>query len=349
MNSRCCSQRLKASEFKHRDKGLSSATVDSSEARVESAAAMTSSLKLILDRLLQGIAVLLIVSALTFALLAAAGGDAVTALQHNPQVSEETLNRLRHVYGLDQPLALRYLRWLGGAARGRLGDSIYFQRPVAEVLWPRWWRTLALALAALLLAWPVALLLGVAAAWRTGAWLDRLCSLLVLVGASTPRLLLALVALTVAARAAPATDATALNHSIWLPALVLSVPLLALFLAQTRECVTAALGQEHVRVARAKGLPERRILLRHVLRPALNPLISVFGYSLGGVLSGSIIVEQVLDWPGLGQLSVAAVLSRDVPLLLGVVLLAAAAVLVGNLLADLLLCWNDPRLRNEES
>jgi peptide/nickel transport system permease protein len=315
---------------------------------------MTSAIKLILDRLLQGVVVLLLVSALTFALLAAAGGDALTALQHNPQVSEETLNRLRHVYELDQPLAVRYLRWLSGVVRGRLGDSIYFRRPVAEVLWPRWWRTLTLALAALLLAWPVALVLGIVAARRAGRWLDRLCNVLVLVGASTPRLLLALVAFAVAVRVAPfnaglPVETAARSHSIWLPALVLCVPLLALFLAQTRECVAAVLEQEHVQVARAKGLPERSLLLRHVLRPALNPLISVFGYSLGSVLSGSVIVEQVLDWPGLGQLSVIAVLSRDVPLLLGVVLLAAAAVLIGNLVADLLLRWNDPRLRDEEN
>src|ERR1051325_5915171 len=121
MNSRCRNQRMDASEFNHRGKGLSSIIVDSSDSRVESAAAMTSSLKLVFDRLLQGGAVLLLVSALTFALLAATGGDALTALQHNPQVSEETLNRLRHVYGLDQPLALRYVRWLAGVARGRLG------------------------------------------------------------------------------------------------------------------------------------------------------------------------------------------------------------------------------------
>src|SRR5581483_11841514 len=164
---------------------------------------MTAALKLIFDRLLQGVVVLLLVSALGFALLAAAGGDALTALQHNPQVSEETLNRLRHVYGLDQPLAVRYLRWLSGVARGRLGDSIYFQRPVAEVLWPRWWRTLGLSLVALLLAWLIAFVLGVAAARRAWGWLDRLCSILVLVGASTPRLLLALLALGVAARTAP--------------------------------------------------------------------------------------------------------------------------------------------------
>lgn len=312
---------------------------------------MTAAIKLLLDRLLQGVVVLLLVSALAFALLAAAGGDALTALQHNPQVSEETLDRLRRVYGLDQPLPVRYLRWLSGAARGRLGDSIYFQRPVAEVLWPRWWRTLALSLAALWLAWPVALGLGIAAARRAGGWLDRLCSVLVLVGASTPRLLLALVALAMAVRVAPFNTGlpleTARGHSIWLPALVLCGPLLALFLAQTRECVAAALEQDHVRVARAKGLPERSLLWRHVLRPALNPLISVFGYSLGSVLSGSVIVEQVLDWPGLGQLSVIAVQSRDVPLLLSVVLLAAAAVLISNLLADLLLRWNDPRLRDE--
>jgi peptide/nickel transport system permease protein len=169
--------------------------VDTRKQHVESDVVMVSILKLIFHRLAQGLVVLLLISALSFALLATAGGDAMTALQHNPRVPEETLNRLRHVYGLDQPLTVRYLRWLANAASGRLGDSIYFQRPVAEVIWPRWWRTFAIAVLALWLACPLALLLGIAAARRTGTWLNRLCSAFVLIGASTPRLLLALIAL----------------------------------------------------------------------------------------------------------------------------------------------------------
>ncbi|NOT63549.1 MAG: ABC transporter permease [Acidobacteria bacterium] len=309
--------------------------------------------KLVGNRLWQGLIVLLMVSALSFALLATAGGDALTALQQNPQVSEETLNRLRQVYGFDQPLVVRYARWLAGAARGQLGDSIYYQRPVAEVIWPRWWRTFSVAALAFGLAGPLALWLGLTAAQHANRWphrwLDRGCDAVVLLGASTPRLLLALAALAWMTQATPhSATSSSRTYAVWLSALVLSVPLFALLLAQTRECLAAMQTQDHVRVARAKGLPERSVWFRHVLRPALNPLISVFGFSLGGVLSGSAVVEQVLDSPGIGQLSVIAVQSRDVPLMLGVVLVAATAVLLSNLLADLLLRWNDPRLRDEE-
>ena len=134
-----------------------------------------------------------------------------------------------------------------------------------------------------------------------------------------------------------------------LAALVLSVPLVALFLAQTREGLREALGEEFVRVARAKGLGERRVVFGHAIRGALNPLVTVFGYSLGGVVSGSVIVETILGWPGLGQLSVVAVRSRDVPLLMAVVVVTSTAVLAGNLIADILLRLNDPRISWEES
>jgi peptide/nickel transport system permease protein len=130
---------------------------------------------------------------------------------------------------------------------------------------------------------------------------------------------------------------------------VLAVPLVALFLAQTRESLRAALAEDFVRVARAKGLPERTVIFRHAMRAALNPLITIFGYSLGSVIGGSVVAEYVLGWQGIGSLSVIAVLNRDVPLLMGVVVTTATAVLLGNLVADLLLRLNDPRLRLEEN
>ena len=312
-------------------------------------------LKLILSRLLQGVVVLLVVSALTFWLLAAAGGDALTALSAEPMVSQTALAELRRVYGLDQPLIVRYLRWLTDAARGRLGYSHYYHAPVLTIAGPRLGRTLLLAGLALLFAWMVALTLGALAARRRGGWLDKLSEAVVLLTASLPRLVLALAALALAARTglfAVGTPGSGLAAELGNPArvlvsaLVLAVPLIALFLAQTREGLGAALEEDFVRVARAKGLPERAVVLRHALRAALNPLITIFGYSLGSIVGGSIIVETVLGWPGLGQLSVTAVVSRDVPLLLGVVLITATAVLVGNLVADILLRLNDPRLRD---
>ncbi len=309
-------------------------------------------LKLILSRLLQGILVLLVVSMLTFALLAAAGGDALTTLRNDPLVSDRTLEEQRRVYGLDQPLTVRYVRWLGGIARGEMGESFSFRAPVWTILWPRLLNTLSLAIVALLLAWAVALPLGSAAARRPRGWLDKLCGTVVMLASSTPRIVLALVALAFAARTSlfnigGGAGGSLLN--ILLPAFVLSVPLIALFLAQVRDGLGAALREEFVRVARAKGLSERVVMLRHALRAALNPLITIFGYSLGGLVSGSVIVETVLGWPGLGLLSVLAVRSRDVPLLMGVVLVTSTAVLVGNLIADVLLRFNDPRLREDSA
>ena len=310
-------------------------------------------LKLIISRLWQGVVVLLVVSALTFGLLAAAGGDAVSELASDPKVSPAALAEMRRVYGLDAPPPARYLRWLADFARGRLGHSFYFHAPVASVLAPRLLRTLLLSLVALALAWAAALALGVQAARHAGGWWDRASEVVILLAASTPRIVLALAALALAVSTSLFPVGGGAEGALSLPrllpaAVVLAVPLVALFLAQTRESLRDALAADFVRVARAKGLPERSVVLRHAMRAAANPLITIFGYSVGGVVSGSVIVESVLDWPGLGSLAVRAAVERDVPLLMAVVMTTATAVLLGNLLADILLRLNDPRLRDEE-
>ena len=309
-------------------------------------------LRIVLNRLLQGVLVILIVSALTFALLAAAGGDALSSLSSDPLVSEGTVRALRHTYGLDQPLAVRYWRWLSGILSGEMGYSLYYHTPVWSIIRPRLLGTLALAAVALLIAMTIALTLGSLAARRPRGWADRMASAVVLVAASSPRIVLALIALALFARspsfAAPGGSGLSGGFSlirVFIPALILSVPLVALFLAQARDGLRLALREEFVQVARAKGLSERAVILRHALRSALNPLITIFGLSLGSLISGSVIVETVLGWPGLGQLSIVAVQARDVPLLMGLVLITATAVLIGNLAADILLCLNDPRLR----
>jgi len=314
-------------------------------------------LKLILSRALQGVVVLLVVSALTFALLAAAGGDALGELAGEQGASEATLQELRRVYGLDEPLAARYAHWLSNLARGRMGESFYYHAPVASIIWPRLLRTLALSAAALALALSFSLVLGALAARRRGGAWDRASEFIILLTASTPRIVLALIALAIVARTSwfpvgGAGGETLADFSLLRllpPAIVLALPLVALFLAQAREGLSAALAQDFVQVARAKGLPERAVIMRHALRDALNPLITLFGYASGSVVSGSVIVETVLGWSGLGALSVNAVRHRDVPLLMGVVIVTATAVLAGNLLADILLRLNDPRLRPRPS
>jgi peptide/nickel transport system permease protein len=310
-------------------------------------------LKLILSRALQGVLVLVVVSALTFALLAAAGGDALGELASEGGASEAALAELRRVYGLDQTFATRYFYWLVNLARGRMGESFYYHAPVATIIAPRLWRTLALAAVALCLALSFSLALGALAARRPGSLWDRASELVILLTASTPRIVLALVTLAVVARtswfpvggAGAETLADFRPLRILPPAIVLALPLVALFLAQAREGLAQALAQDFVQVARAKGLPERVVIMRHALRDALNPLITLFGYASGSVVSGSVIVETVLGWSGLGALSVNAVRHRDVPLLMGIVMVTATAVLAGNLFADILLRLNDPRLR----
>lgn len=310
-------------------------------------------LKLIFYRFAQAALILLLISFLVFVLLASAGGDAISALQTNEQISEQTLETLRRLHGLDRPLPVRYGMWLGELAGGNLGKSIYFQAPVWNVIQPRFWNTIALAMAAMSIALAFASTLGLAAARRTGSLADRFCDLSILLTSSTPRLVLAILALSLLARTSLIGGTTTdLPTGTWIlrllpPAFILSVPLIALLLAQTRAAVSATLKEDYVQVARAKGVSERLILVRHALRPALNPLITTFGASLGGLMSGSVIVEQVLNWPGLGQLSVIAVRSRDAALLMGIVLVTSAAVLFGNLLADVMLRLNDPRLRQE--
>jgi peptide/nickel transport system permease protein len=310
-------------------------------------------LKLILSRLLQGVLALLIISFLIFALLTRAGGDAVSMLDSSKR-SEETAENIRRIHGLDQPLIERYGNWLAHAARGDLGHSLVLHAPVWNLLRRPLLRTGVLAAVALSIAWAISLMLGAAAARRAGSLIDRFCSVIILLAASTPRLALALLALAFISSTplfdaiGPATNSSAgvLSFRVIPPAIVLSVPLIAIFLAQTRVALKEALDEDFVRVARARGAPEWMILLRQALRPAAGPLITIFGLSLGGVMSGSVIVETVMGWPGLGQLTVSAVETRDTPLLLGVTLAAAAAVMAGNLAADILQRLNNPRLRS---
>jgi peptide/nickel transport system permease protein len=316
--------------------------------------------KLIAYRLAQTLVTLLIVTMMTFALLAAAGGDAVNNLSDHPQTSEATLEQMRRIYELDKPLPLRYWNWLSNTARGNLGESFFYHAPVSSLLLPRLWNTTILASLALLVAWAVALCLGTLAASRPGSWIDRVCEILILLCASTPRIVLALLVLAFGSSLLLSGTQTGGSQTggyvttvnplgLLLTAVVLATPLVALFLAQVREAVGEALGADFIMVARAKGLSESTILIRHALRASLNPLITIFGYSLGALMSGSVLVETIMGWPGLGSLSVAAVRSRDVPLLLGIVLITATAVFAGNLIADILQQVNDPRLRQKSA
>jgi ABC-type dipeptide/oligopeptide/nickel transport system permease component len=301
-------------------------------------------IKLLLRKCLQGLMMILIVSAVTFALLGFAGGDALTQLRDNPQISAATVERLRSVYGLDQPLPIRYFRWLSGAVTGDLGESTYFRVPVSNLVWARSVSTFLLGTAAFAIALSFAVPLSLMGVRYKSRTINALIDLLILVTASTPRIVLALVALAISIRlTASVSSSTAV---FWLAALALSAPLISAFLAQFHGELQRTMNEDFIKLARAKGLSESAVVLRHAVRPALNPVLTIVGLSLGGVLGGSVIVESVLGRQGLGTLMVSAVRGRDLPLVMGIVIFTSTAVWLGNALGELLQAVNDKRIRD---
>ena len=281
---------------------------------------------------------ILIVSAVTFALLSSAGGDAFSSLRDNPQVSAETVENLRSIYGLDRPIAVRYGTWLWNAVRGEMGESFYFRTPVRNLVISRFVSTLSISLAAILLAMIIAAVLGILSARYRWKWISRFIEVLILLASSTPRIVLALFGLALIARSDDLSG-------FLVAAMVMAVPVMAIVLAQFHGGLIIAMNEDFVQLARAKGLSERVVIVRHVLRAALDPVLTVLGLSFGSLLGGSILVESILGRQGLGSLMVAAVRGRDIPLIMGVVLLASSAVWIGNTVAEFLQMLNDKRRR----
>jgi len=286
------------------------------------------------------------VSAITFALLSAAGGDALTALRDNPQVSEKTIEQLRSVYGLDKPMISRYGTWLTSAVSGDLGESMAFRMPVASLVWSRFLNTLLMGVIALIISVGGSLFLAIWATHARSKWLDRVIELLIFLTASTPRMVLALVALLLSLSLV--TSESNYLFQLIAGAIVLAVPLISIMLAQLKNGLDEVMFEDYIRTARAKGLSEWSIIAKHALRPSLSPFLTVAGLSLGGLLGGSVIVESVLGWQGIGALMVSAIRGRDVPVVMGVVLVASAAVCFGNALAEILQFANDARIRTSD-
>ena len=292
----------------------------------------------------------IVVSAIAFALLSSAGGDALSGLRDNPQVSAETVEKLRATYGLDRPVASRYLNWLSGLVRGDMGESFAYKTPAAGLILSRLRSTLMLGLLGLLIALAISVALAFLSVRFPVSPIRKVNDAVILLSASTPRIVLSLftLSLTVWLAGRGVRFAPGSWGLMVLAAVVLSLPLVAVFLAQMQHGLAEAMSEPFVQFARAKGLPERAVLIRHAGRAALNPLLSILGLSLGSVVAGSVIVETVLGWQGVGALMVSAVRGRDVPLVMGIVVVASAAVWFGNALAEFLQMVNDKRLRESE-
>ncbi|PHX95447.1 MAG: ABC transporter substrate-binding protein [Pedosphaera sp.] len=318
----------------------------------------------ILKRLLHMIPILIGVSLLTFLLMSLTPGGYLQSLRQNPQISAETVERLIAKYHYDKPWYIQYLYWLKNAAQGDFGYSIQYKIPATELITARLWNTFLLSLCATIVAWCIAVPLGIWAAVNKDSLVDRGCSMIAFIGLSVPEILLALLALMFAAATGwfPIGGAqsslydmmTPLErfwnraHHLVLPVLVLAASELAGIMRQMRSNLLDTLRADYVTAARAKGLPEGWVIYKHALRNAINPLLTIFGYSLAHLLSGAFIVENIMAWPGLGRLTIEAYTAKDSMLVVDSVVMATALLIIGNFVADIMLAWSDPRIRLKE-
>jgi peptide/nickel transport system permease protein len=310
--------------------------------------------RFIARRLLSTIPVLLIVAVLVFALLRLTPGDPA-AIMAGDAANAEQIEQIRAGLGLDRPIGVQFGIWLARVVRADLGESFYFRIKVTELIRQRLEPTLALATLTILIAIVVSVPLGLVAAWRFGGWFDRALMGFSVMGFSVPVFVLAylliwLVSLKLGwlpvqgyARLSEGFF-TFLRHLI-LPAITLSVIYIALIARVTRASVLEALGEDYIRTARAKGLPEARVLVRHALANAAVPIATVIGIGIAILIGGVVVTESVYAIPGLGRLTVDAVLARDFPTIQGVILFFSFVYVLVNLLIDLSYVFLDPRIR----
>jgi peptide/nickel transport system permease protein len=321
-------------------------------------------MKYLARRLLRAALLLWGVSALCFLFTEIAPGSFFDEMRLNPQISQETIANLRARYGLDQTLVIRYEHWMASLARGDFGYSLAYNAPLAPLLLTRAKNTLLLTSVATLLMWLIALPLGVWTANTRGKFLDRFIGTGSSFLISVPEVVIAiaLLAFAVRSRMVPVGGMMSLGAdelSGWeklcdvflhmlLPVSILVLSGVAIVERHIRASVIEVLDVPCVQAARGLGIGKTRLLFRHVLPLAANPAISLFGFSLAGLLGGSLLVEVVTGWPGLGPLILEATFARDVYVVIGAVMFSAVFMLAGNFIADILLLVCDPRIRTGE-
>ena len=314
-------------------------------------------------RLIHAALLLIAVSFFSFALLQLTPGDYFDAMRLNPQISAQTVHGIRSEYGMDRPLAVRYGLWLRSLIQGEFGFSFAYGGPVGPLLWVRTRNTLLLTGTATLLAWALAIPIGIWSASKREGWSDRAFGFATSALLTIPELLFFLCLLLLAARTGwfPAggmisSEASGLgfwsrvrdvSFHLFLPGSGLALVTFPALVRHVRSAMIEALESPFIRAARGHGVSRARVLFRYALPVATNPLITLAGLSVGAMLSASLLVEVILSWPGLGPLMVEAILGRDVYVVIGVVMLSSVFLIAGNLLADVFLFASDPRIRVE--
>ncbi len=321
----------------------------------------TQILRYIIRRLFQAVPIVLAIIVLNFFLLNMAEGDAVDVLAGEAgSATPEYMAELRAKFGLDQPLPVQLLVYLKNIISLDLGYSFRHDMPVSVLIVDRFWPTLLLMVSTIILAVLFGILLGLLAAINLNTWKDAVISVFALITYATPLFwvgLMMIVVFSINLRWFPTSGMeniaafyegfdrfVDITHHLVLPTITLSLFYLALYTRLMRASMLEQYGQDYVVTARAKGLPERRITFGHVLRNALLPVVTMAGVQVGALIGGSVIVESVFAWPGLGMLAFESLFARDLNLLLGIFLISSVLVVVVNLIVDIIYCFLDPRI-----
>ena len=321
----------------------------------------------VLRRLLHMIPIILMVIAIGFLLLQLAPGDFFTKLYLEQDINEETIDRFRTQFALDRPWYEQFFRYVWNVLQGNFGFSAEYKVPVFDVIRPRVGPTLLLSLTALVFSWGLSIPMGIIAATKQYKWPDQVISFFAFFGLAIPNFFLAFLILYFVTATSggmlgtwlPIGGMTSVNFSsmgpirqlldvLWhllVPLFVLGTSAMAGLTRIMRANMLEILNQQYIVTARAKGQKERVVIFKHALRNAINPMITILGFQIASILSGAVLTEVVLSWPGLGQLTLQAILSQDMFLVMGVLIYGSILLVLGNLVADILLAVTDPRVR----
>ena len=315
-------------------------------------------------RLLLSIPLLLGVTLLAFIFIQWAPGDFLSELKANPLISRQAIQLYEKEFHLDEPVAQRYFIWLKNLLKGELGYSFSFKAPVKTVIASRARNTFILSLSTIIFTWILVIPLGILAALHRNKCIDRVLSFFSYLGISTPSFFLALIFLYLFSyrlgllplggirslrfdELSHLSQVIDLAKHLVLPVVVLSLGSIASLQRIMRANLLEVLGSSYILAAKARGLRTRRILYIHTLKNALNPMITIFGYQFSALLSGAALVEIIIGWPGLGQVMLEAARKQDLYLVMGSLMIGGLLLIAGNLLADILLAFFDPRIRRE--
>lgn len=313
--------------------------------------------KYLIKRLLVAIPVFLGITVLVYVMSSLAPGSPIELLMSDPFATAADIEKKRRELGLDKPLVLQYLTWLGQLLRGNFGMSYRTYGKVLEMVLARIGPTLILTVSATLLSIIIAVPMGTIAAYKPYSGWDYLSSGLSFAGAATPNFFAALLLIYIFSvrlnvlptggmydASGPHTWGMLFRHLL-MPAVVLSIQQVGSFIRQMRGSMMEVLGEDYIRTARAKGLKEQVVLIRHGLRNALIPIVTQIGMNIPFLIGGAVITEQIFGWPGLGSLMVTSIQARDYPAIMGITVFVSLAVLLGNILVDVIYTCLDPRIR----